>query len=372
MTINSRRDQQYGNTTFLFVGIALLAIMIGFFVQTGMSRPQPLPEFNKMIVFPTAKNITPITFTDHHGQDFGLQQLQNKWSILFFGFTNCPDICPTTMQTLKQVKQSLQEKSLWGNYQVVMISVDPETDTPERLANYVPFFDPEFIGISSSVEKTTAFAKQLGILFIKRDNDENGRYDVDHSASLILINPQGQWAGVIGAPHKADAISLDLATLAEHTGPIKQRPKQSSIQPKAKSTSSTEAKQNSPLSINDLVIKQAWVRPAPSTASSMAAYFELTNNTNKDIEIVNSTSPAFDMTMIHNTVIEQGLAKMQHMNSLVIPANSTVVLEPLGKHMMLMRPENVLKLGDSVQITLIDGNGKHYQYDIEVRQPEQN
>lgn len=357
---------QLGKTTLLFIAIGLLAIIIGFFAQTGTKKTASFPKFEKLIMLPKSKPINHIDFTDHRGNTFNKVQWRGKWSIVFFGFTNCPDICPTTMQTLKQVKQQLSEQSLWQNYQVVMVSVDPETDNPERLAKYVPFFDSEFIGVVSSIKKTTEFAKQLGILFIKREKEGSDFYEVDHSASLILINPEGQMAGVISAPHKASEISTDLAKLATHVGPITNA-HQTDIK-KTPITAPDAQNDQTQKANNPLTIEHAWIRPAPPNAPSLAAYFVIKNNTDNDIRIVDSNSPAFDMTMIHNTVIEDGVAKMIHMDALKIPANGSTELAPLGTHMMLMRPEQTLTIGDEVSITLIDENDNEYQYTIPVRQ----
>ena len=365
----NKHSQQLGNSTILFVAIGLIAILIGIFVQTGTNKPKEFPEFSKMIVFPNAKAINHSLFTDHEGKRFGEAQLKGKWSILFFGFTNCPDICPTTLQTLKQVKQTLAENSLWNNYQVIMVSVDPEIDTVERLSNYVPYFDSEFIGIVNNAEITTQFAKQLGILFVKRQNDSSHNYEVDHSASLILLNPDGQWAGVIGAPHKANEISADLKKLATFVGPIKQTNQAQTIKEKSEdSTSNQHQTVTTNSNLDELTITDAWIRPAPPSATSLAAYFEIQNNSDKDINIVDSNSPAFDLTMIHNTVIEDGVARMEHMDGLEIPANGRVTLAPLGTHMMLMRPETALNFGYKIDITLIDENDNEYHYQVPVRQ----
>ena len=99
----------------------------------------------------------------------------------------------------------------------------------------------------------------------------------------------------------------------------------------------------------------------------MAGYFDIHNNSTETITIVDSKSELFDMTMIHNTVIEDGIAKMVHMDGLSIPAKSTVRLKPLGTHLMLMRPNKALKVGERVSVTLIDDNNQEYQYTIDVR-----
>ena len=186
-----------GKSYFLFILVAIVAIGSGLIVQSSKSPPAGLPEFKKAILLPSPKPLIDADFIDHNGNEFGVEQFKGKWSILFFGFTNCPDVCPTTMQTLKQVKAKVKQAGMWHNYRVVMVSVDPERDTTERLANYVPYFDPEFVGISGSVEATTSFAKNVGILFFKGDKAANGGYDVDHGAALILVNPEGEYAGVI-------------------------------------------------------------------------------------------------------------------------------------------------------------------------------
>ena len=199
-----------------FIAIAaVIAISLGIYTQQSQQSEDKLPSLNKAVILPNSKALNHIDFTDHNGAAFGIDRLKGYWNILFFGFTNCPDICPTTMRTLSQVKQTLEQENKWGNYRVIMVSVDPERDTQERLKNYVPYFDEDFIGLRSDVETTTKFAKQLGILFVKQKS-EDGFYQVDHGASIVLVNPQGEMAGVITAPHQQDLISNDLALLADY------------------------------------------------------------------------------------------------------------------------------------------------------------
>ncbi len=365
----SKQNAPSNKSYFLFILVAIVAIGSGLLVQSSKAPPAKLPEFKKTILLPNPKPLVDVEFTDHHGKEFSLEQFKGKWSILFFGFTNCPDVCPTTMHTLKQVKAELEQADVWHNYQVIMVSVDPERDTSERLARYVPFFDPEFIGVSAPLQATESFAKNVGILFFKSDEMPNGGYDVDHGAAIILVNPEGQYAGVITAPHVESTISADLIALSEYAG-VNQTPVDSSA---SKTSPSNLASQNETSNVEQesalpkLTFKQAWIRPAPPGASSMAAYFELRNNSDQDIIIEQSESEAFAMTMIHNTVVEDGIASMQHMDSLLVPANGEVILKPLGMHMMLMQPKQELKLGDQAEIILIDQDGQQYVQNISVR-----
>jgi len=369
---------QTGKTSLLFIVIAIAAITIGIFVQTS-KVPQtnsglPLPEFATTFILPKPKAIKNASFTDHRGQLFGLEQMAGKWSILFFGFTNCPDICPTTMQTLKQAKQKVSEAGLWNDYQVVMVSVDPERDSIEKLSKYVPYFDPEFIGLTGNVKSTAEFAKQLGILFVKRETPDNSSYEVDHSASLILINPNGDMAGVISAPHHVDEISSDLIKLAEYTQTTDDKYTKQS--PPAAALEKVDARLSEPGSDNQreplaaLTIDNAWIRPAPPGASAMAAYMDIANNSDNDIRITTAKSSAFGEVMIHSTDINSdGVASMNHLDSLRIPANSRVALSPLATHIMLMQPKKPLSEGETTDITLITGDQTPYTFSVTVKQP---
>lgn len=359
-----RKPTPSGKPYFLFILVAIVAIGSGLIVQSSKAPPAERPEFKKLILLPNTKPLVDVDFIDHNGQKFGMAEFKGKWSILFFGFTNCPDICPTTMQTLKHVKAKIEQRGLWHNYQTIMVSVDPERDTTARLASYVPYFDPEFIGISGPLESTTSFAKNLGILFFKGDQAANGGYDVDHGAAIILVDPQGQYAGVMTAPHLEESISEDLIALANYAG----------IKPSSAETASTSVKRITasltPDTTNEdqsLVFENAWIRPAPPGVSAMAAYFDLVNTSDHDIVINRSASPSFEMTMIHSTLIEGGIASMEHMDKLIIPAQSKVSLAPLGIHMMLMRPTEPLNLGDSAEITLVTQDGTEYQHLVTVK-----
>jgi copper(I)-binding protein len=115
------------------------------------------------------------------------------------------------------------------------------------------------------------------------------------------------------------------------------------------------------------VMENAWIRPAPPGSQSMAAYFDIVNNSNQDIVIVESNSSAFSMAMIHNTVIKDGVSSMNHLDELLIPANSKVSLSPMATHMMLMGPKQPLELGDSAEIELVTKDGRKYQQAVSVK-----
>ena len=362
----------------MYILIALAAMAIGIFAYLRQDEPVELPRLGKAIILPVAKAISGVDFTDHNGKPFTSDRLMNKWSILFFGFTNCPDICPTAMHTLRQVKDKLSSAGKWGNYQVIMVSVDPARDNPEQLSRYVPFFDSEFIGITSDLQTTEAFARQLGILFVAHTAGPDGSYDVDHGTAMILMNPMAEMAGIIGAPHQADKISTDLIALANfyaedhvsvsvdpglHTKTAAaslagEKPHHQALPNKSEAVGDNK--------INGLRIANAWIRPAPPTVTSMAGYLDLINDGTKDIIIVEVESPKFGSVMIHDTLIEKGVASMQHKDSLLVPAGGQVSLAPLATHLMMMSPEIPIPQGSVVEIMLTADDGRTLLQDITV------
>lgn len=332
--------------------IAVAAIVIGIAAQQWQSNSggseNGSKEFSKLVLLPTPRALPNINLVDHHGNAVNTSELSGHWHILFFGFTNCPDVCPSTLHALKQAKQALSDKGVWGQTQVRMVSVDPKRDTPERLARYVPYFDESFVGLTGELDALTEFSKKVGILFIARDENEFGGYDVDHSASLILINPQGQYAGVITVPHSNEELISDLAQLFDQQ-------------------SSAAAHQDEVES--SIEINNAWIRPAPPTADALAGYMSISNKGAQAIKVVSATSPMFEEVMIHSTVVQDGIASMQHIGHIEIEPESTVELAPMGTHLMLIEPETPLELNSIVPITLELSNGDTVQHLFEVKQP---
>ena len=198
-----------------------LALVIGVMVaKTQQSSPSSNSGSGTLeLVSGTALNpgkpIQAFDLLDHHGEKFDLGRLTGKWTLLFFGFTNCPDICPVTMQFLKSVKKNLVEKNAWENMQVGFFTVDPARDTVKQLSNYVPHFDPEFIGITGSLEGVEKFAKQMSMPFQLEEKNERGHYNVAHSASILLISPDAELRGILSTPHQLQPIVTDLASIAQ-------------------------------------------------------------------------------------------------------------------------------------------------------------
>jgi protein SCO1/2 len=148
---------------------------------------------------------------DHNGQPRTIDDFKGKVTVLFFGFTNCPDVCPTTMTKLANVMQKLGPDA--ERVQVLMVALDPKRDTPEVLKQYVPAFHPSFLGLRGDEAQTEAVAKEFKVLRQLQAPDKNGFYSVDHSGGIYAYDPQGRLRLYISDQHSAEVIAQDIKAL---------------------------------------------------------------------------------------------------------------------------------------------------------------
>jgi protein SCO1/2 len=152
-----------------------------------------------------------LELVDHHGKPRRLEDWRGKAVVLFFGFTHCPDVCPTTLADMAQVMRELGP--LADRVQVLFVTVDPERDTQAAIAKYVPAFDARFIGLRGTEEATRAVAKEFKIYFEKRPGRTPGEYSVDHSAQSYVIDPQGRLRLFVRHERIAQDLAPDLRAL---------------------------------------------------------------------------------------------------------------------------------------------------------------
>ena len=162
-----------------------------------------------LVAFPERRPLAEFILVDDAKRVFDLTSLQARWSFLFFGFMYCPDICPTTLYDLSKVKAALIERGLSEkDVQFVFISVDPARDKAEKLQRYVEYFDPSFLATTGSVGQLTNLTRQLGAPFRAEPETAKNAYEVTHSSAIYLVDPKGQYAGVISPPFvTADVVS---------------------------------------------------------------------------------------------------------------------------------------------------------------------
>lgn len=156
--------------------------------------------------------------TDHRGQAFSLAQLKDKWTLVFFGFTHCPDVCPTTMAAMNKFVGILDPEVL-ADTQVVLVTVDPARDTVSKLSEYVPYFNKDFIGLTGDFIEIKRLANQLNIAFAKvvsNPNEGGDDYSVDHSANIALINPYGHYHAFFKPPLEAPRLKLTYLSMRKN------------------------------------------------------------------------------------------------------------------------------------------------------------
>lgn len=185
--------------------VAFMALVLGLVVHRILS-PAVLSNAqlaeNGLFVYDLPRPVAPFTLTDHTGAAFTQERLEGKWSLLFFGYTFCPDICPITLATIRQFDQLLEEADpeAAAQLQVAMVSVDPERDTADKLAAYMGYFSPDYIGLSGPYIDVFNLGRQLNVAFGYTPT-ETGDYLVNHSGEIILINPDGGFHGFFKVPH---------------------------------------------------------------------------------------------------------------------------------------------------------------------------
>lgn len=205
----------------IVLSVAMMAAAVGIAVAYIVSA-QRAPALSALLLLPESRPIAAFELVDGAGRPFALERLRGRWSLVFFGFTHCPDVCPSALYDLDLASRRLAEANVQAGveagtaHQVVFVSVDPERDTPERIARYVAYFNPGFIGVTGAHQQLTALTAQLGIAYrVEEHAAGSERYDVVHSASVVLIDPRGRLRGAFPPPLDAPAIARDVALLMD-------------------------------------------------------------------------------------------------------------------------------------------------------------
>lgn len=194
--------QQAGIRNTIIIVLAFILLVVYGFVWR-MSQPVIMDDeqlrVNGAIVLDQPRIFSDFELVDHRGGIFNIARMQDTWTIVFFGFTHCPDICPTTLAVLNDMYSKMKDSEK-EQLQIVMISLDAERDTVEALADYVPYFNEEFIGVTGNKHLIHRLTAEINIAYNKVPL-EGEDYTVDHSTQLVLINPKGHYHGFFRAPH---------------------------------------------------------------------------------------------------------------------------------------------------------------------------
>lgn len=182
--------------------VAFIALVLGLTLNRILTpvvlTNEQLSE-NGLFVYDVPRRISDFSLLDQNGDRVNLELLKDKWSLIFFGYTYCPDICPLTMATLNQFSELSADEGAADAPQVIMVSVDPERDTLEKLRDYVGYFNDDYLGLTGEYIDIFNFASQLNIAFAYVPGGED--YLVTHSGEIALINPNGHFHGFFKVPH---------------------------------------------------------------------------------------------------------------------------------------------------------------------------
>jgi protein SCO1/2 len=194
----------------IIVAVALaIALAAGVFVAARNEAPVTLTS---ALALPVPKPVPAFSLLNQDGEPVDQSVFEGQWDLVFFGFTHCPDICPTTLQVLAAAKKALAEQGLETLPRIVLVSVDPERDSPEVLGQYIDYFGDGNLGLTGTLEEIRKLTGGLGIFFEKHTGDGEN-YSVDHSAAVLVIDPDGGFHSLFSGPHVVDNFVHDLPIL---------------------------------------------------------------------------------------------------------------------------------------------------------------
>jgi protein SCO1 len=199
--------------TTVMLTAMLVAVWLAATYRESDSRARLLPD-RVMTLFPDPKPLTAFALIDHQNRVFDLSRVQGKWSFLFFGFTHCPDICPTTLAILARARDNIAKTAVGAeDVQFVFISVDPNRDTASKLGQYVTYFHTTFLGVTGDKAQIGNLAGQLGAAYEVLITPGMENYPVNHTAAVFLLDPRARYHAVFTPPLDAEAISQRFEVL---------------------------------------------------------------------------------------------------------------------------------------------------------------
>jgi protein SCO1/2 len=194
-------------TTLGFAAAAVVAAVAGFWVASQLDRGSPRLASGTWL--PQPRRVADFHLLDIYGQPFTRDSLKGAPTLVFFGFTHCPDVCPTTLLKLAQVRRLAGLPKL----RVLFVSIDPQRDTPQAVALYVHAFDPDFAGATGDPAAVAALAQQFGVA-VSRVELPGGDYTMDHSAVVFLLDDAARIAAIFTPPFEAAPMAADLKAAA--------------------------------------------------------------------------------------------------------------------------------------------------------------
>lgn len=211
--MNKRQEVVSTNKIIFAVIFVSAALITSLFVFNLSHRPKQVLAADQGIIFPEPRDVNSFDLMTTEGKPFTQKDLYQHWTLVFFGFTHCSQICPASLDVLKRAYVSL--KQTHPDLQVVFISLDPSRDNPATLSKYVSSFNKEFIGVSGKIDTLRKLQSQFGVYSERDDSASDSNYQLMHSGNIFLINPRGKWAAMFNAGLKPQ----ELVSAVQHVIP---------------------------------------------------------------------------------------------------------------------------------------------------------
>jgi protein SCO1 len=200
--------------TLRIILLSMAAFVGGLFAARALFAPAAPPTLQRATWLPDGPRLPHLALIDQDDKAFDGSSLSGRWTIVFFGFTSCPDVCPTTLATLARLTRELQDLPADQQPRVLLISVDPERDRPQQLRGYVRAFDPGFRAATGTQQAVAGAAQAFGVGYA-RVSRPDGSYSVDHGSGLFIVGPHGSIVAASPAPHDSQTLAVDYRAIVE-------------------------------------------------------------------------------------------------------------------------------------------------------------
>ena len=208
------------NRTTAWILVAALAAGLGLLAAWqlfGRGGETKAPQLEAVTLLPQPRELPAFNLRQSDGTPLVAGELAGHWTLVFLGFTFCPDVCPTTLAELAQAQKQWESMPESTRPRVLFVSVDPERDTPGKTGEYAHAFHPDTLAATAPVPQLEAFARSLSLVFMKAPgpSGDPDDYSIDHSAGLVVLDPQARMAGVAQQPLDVKSIAADMASLTK-------------------------------------------------------------------------------------------------------------------------------------------------------------
>jgi protein SCO1/2 len=201
--------------------VAVVSLVLGIYLAITISPPDSMKkslseQTTHMSWYPQARALHNFTLSKHNNEDMTNADLKGKWTLAFVGYTFCPDICPVTLAEINKIYPELAAQATTSPLQIWFLSVDPKRDTPARLKEYISYFNADFVASSGPHDQLFPLVRSMGMMYAMSDDTSNPNYLVDHSASIVVINPEGNVVGRFKPKQQPGKLSIsDMAELKD-------------------------------------------------------------------------------------------------------------------------------------------------------------